>query len=197
MVEWVIPEKKENRSTMISPGSKPGRLLKAMGEYQDQQHAVTGDYGNPTMVNYDWEFHEQRSGLSRDDIRSLLPQLVSHGFARDMGSGLPMSLRAAEGNAWISDRDQALLSEWREPPPPTQIEIAGFGPQAQLQLEALITHASELGVTMEDIDRFEQVLQEVADNTRTDRTGQAANLAQLMTFFSVSVFPLLRNVVEG
>lgn len=185
--------------TMIAPDSKPGRLLKAMGEYQDQQHARTGDYVFPTTVSQDWEFHEQRSGLSRDEIRSCLPQLVAGGLAEALGKGkgMPVGYRASDGFASISAQGQRQLSEWAHPSPPMQIEIAGFGPQAQLQLEGLITYMSEHGITREDLDRFEDYLQDIVDNTESGSVETAANVSQLWTVFAGFVFPLLKNVAEA
>lgn len=184
---------------MISPDSDLGKLLKAMGAYQDQQRAKTGDYVTPVMVRADWPFHEQRTGLGREEILRLLPQLVAEGLAEGLGSGkgMPFGYRVSDGFATITAQGQRQLTEWENPATPTRVEIAGFGLQAQMQLEALITRAAELGITKGDVDRLEQILQGIANDTGTDKTAQAADLAHLFTFFNASVFPFLRSVVDG
>lgn len=192
---------------MLSSDSDLTVLLKAMGEYQDQQRAKDKDKTYPTMVHHDWAFHEERTGFDRAKISRLLPQLVAGGLADDRAghskSGRTVSgMGAADGWAWISDRGQLVLSQLRQPPPPLQIELASLAPQAEAQLLGLLKQASELGVTKADLRRLEDLLEEIATGNETNRIEKAANLVELIqgskeltVFFLVSVLPFLRSVV--
>lgn len=191
----------------LSPDSDLAILLKAMGEYQDQQRAKDEDKTYPTMVHHNWAFHEERTGFDRAKISRLLPQLVAADLADDMAghsrSGRAAhGLHAADGYAWISDQGQLALSHLRQPPPPLQVELASLAPQAQAQLLSLLKQASELGVTKADIRRLQDLLEEIANGDESDKLENAANLVELIqgskeltVFFLVSVIPFLRSVV--
>ena len=125
---------------MLSPQSDLAVLLKAMGDYQAQQHIATGDAVAPTMVQKDWKFHEERTGFTRERICSLLPQLVAASLAQGLGQGkgMPFGYRVSDGFAWISDEGQRQLAAWDHPAPPLQGEIAGLSLQAEAQLRELL-----------------------------------------------------------
>lgn len=188
----------------LSSDSDLAILLKAMGEYQDQQRAKDEDKTYPTMVHHNWAFHEERTGFDRAKISRLLPQLVAADLADDMAghsrSGRAAhGLHAADGYAWISDQGQLVRSHLRQPPPPLQVELAS---QAEAQLLGLLKQASELGVTKADIGRLEELLEEIANGNETNKLEKAANLVELIqgskeltVFFLVSVIPFLRSVV--
>ena len=185
---------------MLPPQSDLAVLLKAMGEYQAQQHTATGDVVAPTMVQKDRTFHEARTGFTREQICSLLPQLVAAGLAEVLGQGkgMPFGYRASDGFAWISAEGQRQLPAWDHPAPPLQVETAGLSPQAEARLRELLRQASTLVTPRVDIDSLEEILTDIAGNAETDTTENAARLVQVLegngdlsTFVVVCALPYI------
>ncbi|HEV2129183.1 MAG TPA: hypothetical protein VGR22_11240 [Thermomicrobiales bacterium] len=186
---------------MIAPDTELGLLLTAMGEYQDQQHASTGDHTYPTMVCADWAFHEARTGLGRERICRLLPQLVGDGLARGLGAGMVWGYRVSDGYAWIAERGQLQRSQWRQP---LLAPVSALGPEAEDQLRHLLESARASGVTTQEIGRLEALFSDIAEAPGLDGAERDANLGQVLrehaglsAFMVHGVLPFLRHVVAA
>jgi hypothetical protein len=181
-----------------------------MEEYQRQVYEERPKIlGNPTPVQHDWSFHEERTGFDRNRICRLLPQLVAEELASDWsntarGHGAPEGPRASDGLAWISDHGQFFLSQLRQPPLPLEVRLTSLGPQAEEQLHGLVEESAKLAVSKEDVLRLEDLPRKITTQNGTDKLGQAASIAtlfqgskELTVFMLAYVLPFLRTVMES
>lgn len=158
-------------------GSPPRRVLIALYALA-LDNGYTG-YGTGPMAAAHWEFMQEKTQLSRQEIGFTLTGLHAHRLVTahpktaDTGAHL--------GQAWISDNGIALVQTWSFPPDPVPITIASITPDTIASLRQLTDVSRSLGVPEMDVQALTTAIEALANaSSESERLSKSADIATVV-----------------